>query len=356
MQSDHQAQLSANINSILDALLSTPDVSPSDAAKQITTLATDYFRTCAQPSADPTEDTNNENYGPCTPEIPIFFECLWGMVVRQAKSAPVEKPAQREHTTRLVELVCKIKGNRHPEGEEWFIHGQRCSWEDLPLLGLEIRESYNGPFDSPYFWKANAMLLSQEAQIAMAGASRFQSQGSTNGDPETLSEQVAESRHSWLSLQPFICRLWSDCHCNSYAVYAIWAIRPALEDWPETPPSFDAQHDNYERSPAYLALEVEVASIWICKTAPLMYKCTEIWGPNGNPDWNINSAPGQGGRRWDGVDGYDREHKRWQLWKAVLAEVIRWCDGPGSVHMKGWKVKDAATGAMEVMNEVERME
>ncbi|CAE6420413.1 unnamed protein product [Rhizoctonia solani] len=199
------------------------------------------------------------------------------------------------------------------------------------------------------------VLRSEEAQAAVAGVVQLEPQHLTSEDPVSGTIHLTKSRHRWLSLQAFRSGLWRDCGCDECDIYAIWALRPALEDWPESPPACGSQYEMFENSPAYLAFQVEAASIWISNTAPLMYRCTTLMGPKGVPDWDMAAGtPGRGGRRWNGVDGYDREHKRWQVWKDVLGEVVQWCDRQGKDQMKGWKVKDAAIRALEALKAAER--
>lgn len=190
------------------------------------------------------------------------------------------------------------------------------------------------------------LLQSPENQAVVAGVIPEGTQSLS-----VAASSLATERRKWLALQEFISRLWRDCQCDDYALYALWAIRDALEDWPTTPPSFDIAPSSCEESPAYRALLVEAAAIWIRNTAPLMYANTQVWGKNGNPEWPDNAgAPGRGGNRWEGVDGYDVEHKRWDLWKQILQEVVQWCDTETAKgHTKGWRIKEEASKALEAM-------
>ncbi|EUC59310.1 DUF3632 family protein [Rhizoctonia solani AG-3 Rhs1AP] len=362
---DHE-KMKSDVESTLDALISPArKVSSHEAAEKISTVGTGYIKTCAErpakvtsaiaAAADEGEDEDEDElyHGPSTPGVPRFFSNLWGTTIERVHNAPVEEQAHTEHITRLVDLVGKLKENSQPEAQEWLIGGEKAPWDHLPLLGSTIRDAYNEPIDT--MGLESSTLLSQEAQTTVAGAFQLESQHLSDESSQSDAIRLAKSRHRWLSLQAFISRLWRDCGCHDYALYALWALRSALEDWPESPPKFDAKCETFEESPAYLAFQVEAASIWICNTAPLMYKCTEIWGPKGKDNWPKNAgAPGRGGRRWDGEDGYDREHKRWKLWKDVLGEIVQWCDGAGNDQMQGWKVKDAATRALEAMKEAER--
>ena len=187
-------------------------------------------------------------------------------------------------------------------------------------------------------------LFENQEPIAGANMEGMQSLSGPTAD-------LVTDRRRWLALQEFISRLWRDAKCDYYALYAIWAIREGLEDWPVPPPSFDVTPSSYEYWPAYRAFLVEAASIWIRNTAPLMYANTQVWGKNGNPEWPDDAgAPGRGGTRWLGIDGYDLEHKRWNLWKQVLKEVAQWCNSESKKgNAKGWGVRKEVNAALEAM-------
>ncbi|CAE6450163.1 unnamed protein product [Rhizoctonia solani] len=357
MQNYHQ-NMKSDVQSTLDALVSpTASISCTEAAQRISVINTNYLKMCAERAAGLTEgsekDEDDPYHGTSTPGVPGFFSNLWGIVIERVHNAPVEEEAHNDHITRLVGLVDRTKNNSQPEGSEWLIGDEKCGWKDLPLLGQTIRDVYNEPIDTMTF--ESSALLSSEGQTAVAGAVRLEPQHLSGEDSQLNTIRLAVARHRWLSLQSFISRLWRDCKCDSYALYAVWALRSGLEDWPESPPAFGTRYSTFEESPAYLVLQVEAATIWINNAASLMYQCTKIWGPNGNPDWPKRAgAPGKGGRRWSGVDGYDREHKRWKLWKDGLGEVIQWCDREGQGQVEGWRVKDAAIRALDSMKAAEQ--
>jgi hypothetical protein len=165
----------------------------------------------------------------------------------------------------------------------------------------------------------------------------------------------------WLLLNLFLARLWRDAAAADWALYSLWALRNGLEDLP-TPLPISAAHDEGSmkrdantHTPAYVALVAETASLWLQTTAPLMYGCEEIWGPNGRDDWPSNrGAPGRGGKKWDGVDGFDKEHQRWALWKSVLREVVQWCDDCAKdVKFRIYRTKEAAERALQAMDAAE---
>ena len=112
-------------------------------------------------------------------------------------------------------------------------------------------------------------------------------------------------------------RLWVE-DIADFEVYGIWMMREGLEDLDLSQPE-DTSKDPSTMSTT-VTLAIEVADICIQTAGAKMYRSTAIFGPRGNPDWKQSNAPGRGGRRWEGVDGYHRE--RWKLWKAVFREVI----------------------------------
>ncbi|CAE6499897.1 unnamed protein product [Rhizoctonia solani] len=347
-------KMESDVKSVLGSLVApTGNISPQEAAERIYTIGNDFMRVRSLPGSleDGEEDDGAIYAAQTTPGASTFFWELWSELITHVQYAPVEEQAHEDRMTRLMEFISQVKAKPQPEGKEWFIRGEKAAWEDLPLLGPNTREVDNDIDSSLYDL---TVLLSPEAQDAVAGAIRLEPQQLTSEDRQSDIVRLAKTRHQWLTLQVFLSRLWRDCGVDGYEISAIWAIRPALEDWPESPPACDAKCETFEESPAYLAMQVEAASIWICNTAPLMYQCTIIMGPRGAPDWpESHGAPGRGGRRWNGVDGYDREHKRWQLWKDVLGEVIQWCDRAGKDQMKGWKVKGAAVRAFESLKAAE---
>ncbi|KAF8601173.1 hypothetical protein BDV93DRAFT_510265 [Ceratobasidium sp. AG-I] len=279
-----------------------------------------------------------------TPGVHDFFGQLWTTIIETALSKPHEDQTLDGRMALIMSYISKLKEIPLPDGQEWFMRGQRTECRDLPVLGMCVRDLYNAPSETLDL--NPALLETFEIQEAIAGANLEGTQ-SLSGP----AVDISTDRDRWLLLQEFISRLWRDAQCNTYALYAIWAIRDGLEDWPVPPPSFDVTPSAYEDWPAYRAFLVEAASIWIRNTAPLMYANNQVWGKNGNPNWPDNAGtPGRGGKRWEGIDGYDLEHKRWDIWKQVLKEVVQWCDIESKKgNMKGWRVREEVNTALEAM-------
>ncbi|EIN06205.1 hypothetical protein PUNSTDRAFT_145514 [Punctularia strigosozonata HHB-11173 SS5] len=282
-----------------------------------------------------------------TPGAESFFWTLWAAVLDAVREGSVDDEASRARVDRAVAFVAAMKALPPDDGSpKWTLWGEAQTWRDLPLLGPTVRENYNGPFQNR-LRDANALYISEEGQAAIARAHpTIGADGAPNGD---LAD-VQRSCEAWLLLNLFLARLWRAGAVDWAALYALWALRSGLEDAPSPLPRPSASPVD-----AYVSLAVEVASLWLQHAAPLVYRCTDVWGPNGRADWPGNrGAPGRGGRRWTGVDGFDAEHARWALWKSVLREVARWCEQvEGEGRMKGWKIGQATEKALEAMEAAE---
>ncbi|KAG8714336.1 hypothetical protein FRC08_012075 [Ceratobasidium sp. 394] len=343
------AELGLKLQSAFSELLEPQSSqSPETAAERIVSIAKAYVDEHSNDPVDPTIVRRNSGPKRDTPGAETFSWSLWECLLRAIGVWDTDERFT-QNLDRAIGLVKALQAR--PEGElKWTIWGQDTSIRSLPLIGPSMREANNGPFS--YTGPDDDALSRPEVQNALAGAA----------PPSTLAQDdnvnlALKRRRGWLALQAFMARLWSNAELDAFAVCSVWAEREGLEDWPAAPPSiFDGGESAEERpvgedTPAYRALMVEGAAVWLRFAAPKMYACTEIWGPNGNPDWQKNEgAPGRGGERWQGVDGMDKEKERWALWREVLKDVVAWYDreevgGRGS----GWKVKEEATAALEAM-------
>ncbi|KAG9089440.1 hypothetical protein FRC07_012335, partial [Ceratobasidium sp. 392] len=81
---------------------------------------------------------------------------------------------------------------------------------------------------------------------------------------------LIQQRDQWLLLQQFLASLWANHGQEEYALYALWALRDAPKDWSE--PELNSSSSSFESSPAYLALNVQAARIWIRIAGELMYQ------------------------------------------------------------------------------------
>ncbi|KAF8601171.1 hypothetical protein BDV93DRAFT_608255 [Ceratobasidium sp. AG-I] len=350
LQMAAHGQMRSNIESLVEELTSPSSdtsISPSIAAQQTITCITEYLEQVRTHRSGATArftidgELFDDDDTPCVQE---FFWQLWTSVLETALSKPRASQSIDERMVPIMLYISKLKETPQPEGQEWFISGQKIECRELPVLGWCVRDLFNAPSET--LITNPSLMQSFKNEKAMAGAN-LESMESLSGPAADL----AMDRHRWLALQEFSSRLWRDAKCEHYAINAIWVVREGIEDWPAAPPSFDVTPSSYEDWPAYCAFLVEAATIWFRNTAPLMYANTQVWGKNGNPNWPDNAGtPGRGGKRWEGIDGYDLEHKRWDTWKQVLKEIVQWCDIESKKgNMKGWRVREKVNAALEAM-------
>ncbi|CAE6424144.1 unnamed protein product [Rhizoctonia solani] len=282
-----------------------------------------------------------------TPGIETFFWHIWGRVFsdfgRREPDYDQGVSMDVERTIAFAKAAQEL-----PQGKYvWTVWGEDVDLRSLPLLAPAIRDANNGIFY--YTGPSDAEMARPEVQNTLAGA------GTSGHTDESVTISFVR-RKEWLNLQAFIAKLLSEVGFKEYLIHGIWAARDGLEDWPTEPPTIiteqpSGEPPSGEDTAGYRALMVEGAAIWLYLAAPQLYACTEIWGPNGNPEWKRNAgAPGRGGARWKGVDGMDPEKKRWALWKDVLREVVAWYDKEVSAGRgNGWKVKQIALKALDAM-------
>ncbi|KAG9093234.1 hypothetical protein FS749_014819, partial [Ceratobasidium sp. UAMH 11750] len=280
------AELGLKLQSVFSELLEPqPSQSPETTAERIVSIAKAYVDEHSNDPVDPTLVRRNSGPKRDTPGAETFSWSLWEYLLRAIGVWDTDERFA-QNLDRAIGLVKALQAR--PEGElKWTIWGQDTSIRSLPLIGPSMREANNGPFS--YTGPDDDALSRPEVQNALAGAA----------PPSTLAQDdnvnlALKRRRGWLALQAFMARLWSDAELDAFAVCSVWAEREGLEDWPAAPPSiFDGSESTDERpvgedTPAYRALMVEGAAVWLRFAAPKMYACTEIWGPNGNPDWQKN--------------------------------------------------------------------
>lgn len=138
----------------------------------------------------------------------------------------------------------------------------------------------------------------------------------TNAVPDpsdTKAVAYAQARKRWINMNRFFMRAWAD-DVLDFSLYGIWALRDGLESLDLNAPD---SVDPTTIGPR--ALRIETAAACVEEAPEALYKCREIMGPNGRDDWTQSNAPGSGGTRWTGVDGFHPD--RWALWKTVFGEI-----------------------------------
>ncbi|KAL1745162.1 hypothetical protein HDZ31DRAFT_63417 [Schizophyllum fasciatum] len=233
-----------------------------------------------------------------TPGLEAFLWLFWSLLLQA-----VEQTDSDALHTRVLDVMAQLKTHESPR--DWCVWGSAHQiWQDLVLFGPNVRESLNGPS----VHAAGKHISSSEwtpGDIDMLTAAELPP------DADERAQAFHATGRKWVNLQTFLARAWAAGVYNG-AVHALWAMRDALED--------EETEDTHPRMSR--ALAVEATAAWVTHAAKLMFRCKEIFGPNSRADWEANQgAPGRGGRKWDGVDGYDPA--RWKLWKDEFAMFLR---------------------------------
>ncbi|CAE6487438.1 unnamed protein product [Rhizoctonia solani] len=344
MEDQAMRDLKDSLDNISDEVYKKPETfNAEESLGAILKMLEDY----AKQHADDTDSRHDTRTKRDTPGVETFFWHLWARVLRDVGRC--ESDHDQETNGNVTRVIAFLKAMREvPEGKHaWIVWGEDVDVRSLPLLGPGIRDANNGPFY--YTGPSDTEIARPEVQNTLAGAGTG---GHTN---ESVTVSLTR-RREWLGLQALIAKLLSEVGLEECILHGIWAARDGLEDWPVDPPAIiveqpSGEPPSGEDTAGYRALMVEGATTWLRIAAPQLYTCTEIWGPNGNPEWKRNAGvPGRGGARWKGVDGMDRDKKRWNLWKDVLHEVVAWCDKEASAGRgKDWKVKGSALKALDAM-------
>lgn len=160
--------------------------------------------------------------------------------------------------------------------------------------------------------------------------------GDRAAEPEDpTSALYVEARKSWLNRCRFLMQVWvSDVY--DFELYGLWMMREGLEDF-----DLDRLGGKTDHSNIPVALAIEEASVCIQVAAEKMYRSKLIAGPKGSAGWDPRQgAPGRGGKRWQGVDGYHPD--RWKLWKTIFKEIV---DAKGRPGMSSHVVEAAQVSA-----------
>ncbi|KIP10859.1 hypothetical protein PHLGIDRAFT_492550 [Phlebiopsis gigantea 11061_1 CR5-6] len=266
-------------------------ISPSGAADRIIALCT---QSVAESAADAIGDEDS------TPGLESFLWNFWDTVINDIVFR------ESELHDRLVEILKWMKKRGRAGCRNWKVWGEDMDWTNLVLFGPNLRENFNGG----RYPRADALPWPEVYRILS---------GDTPSDLNNpLSTAYSDARTHWLNLCRFIMRLWAE-DVSDFEVYGIWMMRAGLEDLDLSHPE-DTSKEPSTTMAVTITLGIEEAGVCVQAAGAKMYKSSTIFGPHGNPDWKQSNAPGRGGIRWKGVDGYHTE--RWKLWKALFKEVI----------------------------------
>ncbi|EKM54441.1 uncharacterized protein PHACADRAFT_258288 [Phanerochaete carnosa HHB-10118-sp] len=277
------------------------------------------------------EPFHDPNTTPACLEGVLWF--LWGTYRR---TAAWEEPRLQE---RIVDVLRELKTHGKAGFEGMKIWGHDMNWNNLPVFGLDARESLDVLVG--YLPGSDRVApLDLREPVPPVGL-RILS-GAIPEDPDPSNQLYVSARAVWLETRRYLMRVWV-AGVYDFEIYGIWFMREGLEDLDLA----DLEWKTHTASaPPVLALEG--ASVCVQTAGEKMYRSNLVEGPNGNPNWNSNfGTAGRGGKRWTGVDGYHPD--RWRLWKSVFQE---YADAHG---MKGiWpNAVEAAKTAIAVMEKIE---
>ncbi|KAL1742652.1 hypothetical protein HDZ31DRAFT_83972 [Schizophyllum fasciatum] len=286
-------------------------LSPSTAAARIEELC---IARVQEASAKAANDAD-ANHDAGTPGLESFLYDLWSAVIHMAEE-------DEAHHARLLDLLAELKKTKK---QDWRVYSTPASLSELSTFGWIVRDFFESP---------QVDMGGEPVRSTPEDAELF-AEDHTGADATPRARAFTDARQRYLRLQRFLARTWA-AGLWPCADFALWMLRDALEYGPK---EVTAWQRRFPR-----ALIIEVAAQWAVFAGREMYACREVMGPNGNPEWPRNAgAPGRGGPRWKGVDGYDPE--RWRLWKETFAKIAE--EGERE------NVRKAAREAAEAMAKVE---
>ena len=258
-----------NINSISD-ILGRYLEKDADAAEVATLLVGPINKECSQ--AEEAEDG--------------LADLLWSQILDTVASMPFDHP----YVTKLVQLLAAIKEMPKPAIDTHHWAGEY--WRDLPGFGMEVRESWNFT-------------------------------------PSIYPSSRAFTRQQWLSLNAFIAQVAANDVAN-FKVYAIWALRDALETEPKNIETFSSLDDL-----------LPAAAVWILYVGTIVYT---QWLDDEEDSRADIVGPLLKETGWKGF-----RHERWVYWK----ERFDWVRSEAEVEDE---TREIARMAMEKMREIEEKE
>lgn len=250
-------------------------------------------------AAQLTAPVNNPPSDTTPRSIENYLWLLWDLFIDIARQVPNNHPWQGK----LVELLAAIKhlpAPRHPERQSFERYWGFRLWNNLPILGADIRENWNqGPWEhGPDFHE----IVKQYPRMA------------------PLSVEV------WVRLNTFAAKLTVASVLNLES-YAIWLLRHALE----VPRRIDTLDNN-----------IPAAATWILHAGRIIYHNaarTDI-----EPRKPVDAKPQD---FYQGLDGFPRE--RWAFWK----ERFR-CERDNALLKESTRI--SATNAYNMMDLIESNE
>lgn len=241
------------------------------------------------------KDASSKLFGPIDEAISasrlddVNFQDLWFSIIHCARMTPFHK---REDQERLVNLVAAFKNHSIPDNQKY-----NYLYSSMTDFGMSCREAYN---DSPEL-------------------------------DNKYSEVEADA---WANLNFFFARI-TDKGLEDLSLFAIWAMRQALETSPEDelPKAAAQSYDAY--TPA--------AAVWILGMGPILWRKEEDLTPTDSKQGN----PARGGDLWKGKAEFSKE--RWALWKERFVAIAK-------MNEVSEKTRSLAKDAVEQMERAETFE
>ncbi|KAI8934928.1 hypothetical protein NX059_008597 [Plenodomus lindquistii] len=244
------------------------------------------------------DDAIDKIFGPIDEKIAaeklddVNFLDLWYSIIHSAKRIDFQDVQQRDQMADLVDFVGKFKAHKI-EGNEKYNY----LYDSLTDFSMASREAYN------------------DAPVAHNGF-------------------VDVECAAWVSLNHFLARV-TEKGLHDFSMYAIWAMRQALETKLED----DVEATAAQKYDAY----VPAAFSWF-KGAGRTLFTKEIDLTPTDPN---QGNPARGGPLWKGKAEFSKE--RWSFWKERLAAI-------SSIDGVSEATKDVAKTAVEQMERSETFE
>jgi hypothetical protein len=154
-------------------------------------------------------------------------------------------------------------------------------------------------------------------------------------------------RRDETNFNAFLAKANASRRVPEFKLYAIWALRRALEDadWADAPPQLDPGYDAATRARLTYLCTVSVLDGYVPPAAQWIFHAGRLIFHSNDEYVEPGSDPARGGKLWTGKHGFSRE--RWAFWK----ERFGWVSACEELEPS---TRDVARKAVEAMDEIER--
>jgi hypothetical protein len=193
----------------------------------------------------------------------VDFMDLWTSIIHSAKRSTYRDSARTYHNT-LVDLLIAFKEHSIPGNEQY-----NYIYQEMTDFGMACREALN------------------DAPVAHNG-------------------YIEREVEAWTNLN-FFFSLVAAKHIQDLSLYALFALREALENPPIDDPMSTA-NQKYDAN-------VPAAAAWIIGYGHDLFRMEKDLTPSDRKQGN----PGRGGELWKGKAEFSKE--RWALWKERFSAI-----------------------------------